>query len=184
MDAQLTEHIVEKAHQLWSKHGEDAVTLRAVAKAAGTTTPSVYARFSTKEDLIAAVAERVNAGLAMAIVGSKSARQACENYLELAVAKSREYRLVFGPAWGKVFRKERPRPGVIWTTQQLAREHGGPPEEYLLTAHALWYLLHGAASLLQHVSSGPAAEELREKCLAACDAIIAHPLKSKKKSKK
>lgn len=181
MNEGLTERIIEKAHQLWSKSGEEAVTLRAVARAAKTTTPSVYSRFPTKEDLIAAVADRVRLEMAGVIIRSKTARAGCEAYLELAAHRQREYHLLFGPAWGKVYRKDRPRPGVEWVMRQLADQHGGDPDQYLLTAHALWYLLHGAASLLQYVSAGAAADELRGTCLAACDAIISHPLKAPRK---
>jgi hypothetical protein len=48
----------------------------------------------------------------------------------------------------------------------------------------LWYLLHGAAIILQYVPAGPAAEEVRSNCLRACDAIIARPLETGKKEKR
>jgi hypothetical protein len=39
-DAALENRILDAAYKLWSKRGEDALTMRAVAKAAGTTTIS------------------------------------------------------------------------------------------------------------------------------------------------
>ncbi len=57
-DAQLEDRILDAAYELWSKRGEKALTMRAVARAAGTTTPTVYKRFEDKRDLLALLRER------------------------------------------------------------------------------------------------------------------------------
>ena len=45
-DPDLEERILKAARKLWKKGGENALTMRAVAKAAGTkNTPAVYRRF-------------------------------------------------------------------------------------------------------------------------------------------
>src|SRR3954465_9407748 len=150
-DPTLTERIISEAHRLWHKGGEEAVTLRAVAQAAKTSTPSVYSRFASKEDLIAELAVRVNRQLAQKIIDSGSLPAACRTYLEVAHKLHREYRLVFGPSWGKVFRKGTPRPGLEWTVRQFVKKHGGDPEQYRSSVYAIWYLLHGTASILQYL---------------------------------
>ncbi|MWK38972.1 TetR family transcriptional regulator [Actinomadura sp. J1-007] len=58
--ARLREEILRTAEALLVEAGtEDALTLRAVARAAGVTTPSVYLHFAGKEALVAAVCLRV-----------------------------------------------------------------------------------------------------------------------------
>jgi AcrR family transcriptional regulator len=51
-DADLESRILDAAYKLWSKRGEKALTMRGVAKAAGTTTPTMYQRFRDKSDLM------------------------------------------------------------------------------------------------------------------------------------
>src|SRR5580704_7186426 len=48
---ELEGKILDAAQKLWKKGGEKALTMRAVAKAAGTNTPSVYRRFRDRNDI-------------------------------------------------------------------------------------------------------------------------------------
>ncbi len=50
-DAALSERIMAAARQLLAEHGYQGLSIDAVARAAGTTRPSVYLRFRNKEDL-------------------------------------------------------------------------------------------------------------------------------------
>lgn len=50
-DAALSERILAAARQLLAEHGYQGLSIDAVARAAGTTRPSVYLRFRNKEDL-------------------------------------------------------------------------------------------------------------------------------------
>ena len=58
-DPDLEALILKAAQKLWRKGGEKALTMRAVAKAARTNTPSVYRRFRTREDILRALLHRV-----------------------------------------------------------------------------------------------------------------------------
>jgi len=51
-DATLEDRIIAAALWLWDRGGESAITLRAVAKQAGTTTPTIYQRFRDREELL------------------------------------------------------------------------------------------------------------------------------------
>lgn len=51
-DAELEERIVDAAMRLLDSGGGGAITLRAVAKEAGTTTPTIYQRFRDREVLM------------------------------------------------------------------------------------------------------------------------------------
>jgi len=56
-DAELEERIVAAAMRLLDLAGESAVTLRAVAKEAGTTTPTIYERFRDREALMKGIVD-------------------------------------------------------------------------------------------------------------------------------
>ena len=51
-DPDLEDRILKAAHRLWQKGGEKSLTMRAVARAAGTNTPAVYRRFKDRHDLV------------------------------------------------------------------------------------------------------------------------------------
>ena len=51
-DAALEERIVAAAIRLLDRGGESAITLRAVAKEAGTSTPTIYQRFPDRATLM------------------------------------------------------------------------------------------------------------------------------------
>jgi len=57
-DAELEEKIVAAAMRLLDRGGEAAITLRAVAKEAGTTTPTIYQRFRDREVLMKGLIDR------------------------------------------------------------------------------------------------------------------------------
>jgi len=54
-DDALRDRLLDVASRAISEHGESAVTVRAVATAAGTSASAVYALFGSRDDLVAAV---------------------------------------------------------------------------------------------------------------------------------
>ncbi len=52
-DPDLEGKILDAAQKLWKKGGEKALTMRTVARAAGTNTPAVYRRFRDRDDISA-----------------------------------------------------------------------------------------------------------------------------------
>ncbi len=65
-DARLEGRILDAAYRMWSKRGERALTMRAVARASGTTTPTLYERFSNKGRLLALLRRRARLKIAFA----------------------------------------------------------------------------------------------------------------------
>ena len=51
-DPELEQRILDAASRLWARGGEKGLTMRAVAKAAGTTTPTVYERYHDRDDIL------------------------------------------------------------------------------------------------------------------------------------
>ena len=58
-DPKLEKTIITAATRILDKNGIDAVTMREVAKAAGTTTPTLYERFKDRDALLIGVLDRV-----------------------------------------------------------------------------------------------------------------------------
>ena len=69
-DARLEGRILDAAHRILSERGEESLTMRAVASACGTTTPTLYERFSNKEDLLSLLRRRARLNLFSAIFGA------------------------------------------------------------------------------------------------------------------
>ena len=112
-DALLEERILKAAQRLWRTRGEHGLTLRAVAKEAGSTTPTVYKRFLNKQALLKALAERVRSQMNEHLFASKSIEDVCRRYLAFVEEHPHEYQLLLY-AWSDVFNPELPRPGRAW----------------------------------------------------------------------
>jgi AcrR family transcriptional regulator len=172
-DAKLKDRILDVAQGLLKSDGEKGVTLRAVAEAAGTTTPTVYKRFPDKAALLLALAMRERDRYVKRQMQRRSLETAAAGYLDWAIHNPHEYELIHSEHWPKVFARETGRPGRAWAQEQLAARHGGKPQDYEQLATMLWLLLHGAATLLAQQPTGEAAEEIRSQCLASVDQILA-----------
>jgi AcrR family transcriptional regulator len=170
-DKNLHERIINAALRLLRARGEVSITLRKVAAAARTTTPTVYKRFPNKQALLLALAFRLRDELNDALFKSRSLQDACRAYLTYAEDHPNEYRLLF-LLWNEIFGSDRPRPGLDWARKQLALTFGGEPAEYERFAYALWLICHAAATLLIAPSNPRRRSEHLEQTLAICDILL------------
>jgi AcrR family transcriptional regulator len=160
-DQLLQERILKAAQKLWRTRGQHGLTLRAVAKEAGTTTPTVYKRFRNKEDLLKTLAERFREQLNEQLFNCKSLEDVAQCYLNFAEEHPHEYQLLWH-TWTNIFHPDLPRPGRAWILTQAAKRFGGKPEEYVYAFSALLFVAHGAADLLSVPGDEIAREEVRE----------------------
>jgi AcrR family transcriptional regulator len=171
-DRQLEERILKAAQRLWRSKGEHGLTLRAVAREAGTTTPTVYKRFRNKRALQTALAERFKQQLNEECLSSGTLEEVYRRYLQFAEDHPHEYELLWR-TWTEVFHPRGPRPGRAWFLSQMAARFGGEPEEYARAFYALFLVAHGAATLLAAPEGDEVAHaEVRENYLAICDALL------------
>jgi len=170
-DQQLEERILKAAQRLWRAHGERGLTLRAVAKNAATTTPTVYKRFRNREALLVALATRFRDQLNEELFATKTLEEIPRRYLGWAEEHPHEYHLLFR-SWTDIFHPDLPRPGRMWFMQQLAHRYGGTPDQYARAFTALFLLGHGAADLLTTTTDEMAREEIRSHFLASIDALL------------
>ncbi len=170
-DQQLQERILKAAQRLWRTRGERGLTLRAVAREAGTTTPTVYKRFRNKQALQLALAERFRAQLNQACFSAPSLEKVYKAYLGYAEKNPHEYQLLWGN-WTDIFHPEKPRPGRTWLLTQLAKRFGGNPEDYARAFYALFLMCHGASTLLAIPGDEIAHNEVRENFISICDTLF------------
>lgn len=172
-DQQLEERILTAARRLWRKHGERGLTLRAVAQAAGTTTPTVYKRFRNKEAIRISLAVRFRDEMYANAFVSTSVEEIPRRYLAYAEANPHEYDLL-RLSYPQLFAPGRPRPGRALVLVQMAARFGGVPEDYGQIADAMFLICHGTATMIT-LSGDPAAQKImREVCIKTCDRLLEH----------
>jgi AcrR family transcriptional regulator len=180
-DPDLEERVLKAADGLWKRGGERALTMRAVARAAGTNTPAVYRRFKNREDLIRGLLLRIASRLRQQFSQSGTIEEMAEAYVEYALKIPNEYELFYSHGGLMSPRKGRgaprpireSRPNFAFTEERLAENFGGTPEDQTQTALTLWALLHGTCMLLLSNSIPEGHEEaLREACRAGVRAVL------------
>jgi AcrR family transcriptional regulator len=179
-DPELEAKILDAAQKLWRKGGEKALTMRAVARAAGTNTPAVYRRFRERDDLLRELLQRTREGVAAEMENAASPEEACERYLDYALKHPWEYELLYQHdyeldqslrARGQQL-VERPAREVM--KRKLRGRLGRSPVNYERTLTSLWMLAHGAAMLLIDKSITPEeAPEARKVFAASVRALLA-----------
>ena len=171
-DPRLEDRIVAAAYHLWSKGGEKALTMRAIARAADTTTPTVYDRFRDKRDIIHTLRSRAQANLLVAIRSSKTLPLFCRRYFDFAVGHPNEYDLLHTD-WSQRYARGEFLPSFEFLKGLLASRLGGSPDQHLRPALALAALLHGAAMvLLTKGIDEDVSREIRQAATAAFESLV------------
>jgi AcrR family transcriptional regulator len=180
-DPDLEDRILKAAQTLWHRGGDKSLTLRAVARAAGTNTPAVYRRFKDRQDLLRGLLRRISNRIREDFEANATIEGMAEAYVESAVKLPHEYELFYGhvheltppkgPGRPRPIRESRPNFGLV--EKRLAERLGGRPEDHTELALAIWATVHGAATLLlsKAVPEGHEAE-LRSACRAAVKALL------------
>jgi len=183
-DPDLEDRILKAAQALWKRGGDKALTLRAVARAAGTNTPAVYRRFKDRRDLVRGLLLRSINRMRRSFEAGDTIEAMAETYVELALRDPHDYELFYtygrelAPARGHG--KPRPiresRPNFKFLEEQLAKRLGGAAEDHTRLALALWALLHGTTTLLlsESIPDGH-EEELRRACRTAVKTLLEEP---------
>jgi AcrR family transcriptional regulator len=181
-DPQLEQRILDAACRLWSRGGEKALTMRGVANAAGTTTPTLYERYHDRNDILRAVRIQTRVELFAALSRTRSLSQACERYLEFAIEHPHAYEVLFD-AFAKPPSLHEPWPSFNLLRLRLAERLGGTPRQHTRLMLSLWSLMHGTAMLLIRGGvAGPLRVQMLHACLDAVEAIAEHAARTKGKA--
>jgi len=170
----LEKKILKAALALLSRRGDHALTMRAVAKAAGTTTPTVYQRFADRDAILRAICEDARQRLALELRGATSVEQSCRRYLAFAQKHPHEYELLMRTGWHDAAALGYQGPVFLAAKGQIQRQFPGPQAKQVALLVQLWCQIHGAASLLiaaqQHDGGG---QDIVKACEAACKTLLA-----------
>jgi len=169
-DPELEHRILDAAHRLWRRGGEEALTIRAVAKAAGTNTPAVYRRFKHRRDILRALVRRIQLQLLAVFEPCHSPAEIAGALLEFALKHPREYELTMS---GAVPALADARPNLNFALQRTASWLGGSPADHEKLVFALWALTHGTASSLNSKTLSPEqGEKMRAAFEPAVDVLV------------
>jgi AcrR family transcriptional regulator len=178
-DSRLEDRILNAAYKLWVDGGEHTLTMRAVAKGAGTTTPTLYERFRDKRALMSALQARAQQNLFEAIKPARSITEASRIAIEFSIAHGHEYQLV-AKDWAARLSRQEPTPSFDLIKARLVDQFGGAPDDHLQLALGLVTLFHGASMLLLGEGVHPqTATAIKEACVTAVDTLLASARKTK-----
>jgi AcrR family transcriptional regulator len=178
-DPELEQRILDAACRLWSRGGEKALTMRGVAKAAGTTTPTLYERYQDRDDILRAVRTETRAELFAAVSPTRSLSQACQKYLAFAVEHRHAYEVLFD-GFAQPPSLHEPWPTFNLLRLRLAQRLGGSPRKHTRLMLSLWSLMHGTAMLMIRGGvSGPLRTQMIHACLDAVEAIVGEAVRLK-----
>ncbi len=169
-DPELEHRILGAASRLWARGGEKSLTMRAVAKAAGTTTPTVYERYRDRDDILRALRLKTRSELFADLSRTRSLRDAIEAYLKFALENPHAYEVLFDGV-GRPPSLREPWPSFNLMRQRLAEQLKGNPRQHNRLMLAIWCLMHGTAML---IIRGGFEGGLRAQAVHACVDSVDH----------
>lgn len=190
-DPDLEDRVLRAADALWKRGGTKALTMRAVARVAGTNTPAVYRRFRDRNDLVRGILLRVAERVRKYFEQGETLEAMCAAYLDYALKNPNDYRLFFeearllnvpkGRGAPRPIRESRPNFG--FAEKMAAKELGGTPEDHTTLALQMWAMLHGAAMMIigRAIPEGH-EEELKAACRLGVKALITTATRSSRRS--
>ena len=180
-DPQLEQRILEAASRLRARGGEKALTMRAVAKAAGTTTPTVYERYRDRDDILRALRIQTRTELFATLRASRTLAQACQSYLEFALEHRHAYEVLYDQ-FAEPPSLHEPWPSFNLLRERLTKRLGGTPRQHTRLMLSLWSLMHGTAVLLIRGGAvGALRTQMFHACLDAVEVMVAEAARSKGK---
>ena len=176
-DPELEQRILAAASRLWARGGEKALTMRAIAKAAGTTTPTVYERYRDREDIRRALRLKTRRELFATLTTTRNLSAAIQNYLKFALENPHGYQVLFDGV-GKPPSLHEPWPSFNLMRERLAQQLGGDPRNHNRLMLAIWSLMHGTAML---IIRGGFEGSLRTQAVHACTDTVDSLLRGAKR---
>lgn len=146
-DPALEQTIVDSALRLLDENGLNAITMREIAKAARTTTPTIYERFHDHDAILRAVLERVATDIAGTLEPSRNIEEVGDRFLTYCCQHPHRMELIHR-VWPATMITHRPRPTYELVLSRLKKEHGHSAKKADEVASALMALLLGTALLM------------------------------------
>jgi AcrR family transcriptional regulator len=182
-DPELEQRILDAACRLWARGGAKSLTMRAVAKTAGTTTPTLYERYHDRADILRALRRQTRHDLFGELARTRSLAEACECYLAFALRHPHAYEVLFDSVAQPPSLHE-PWPSFNLFRYRLAQRLGGEPRDHTRLMLALWSLMHGTALLIiRGRFSGVLRTQTIRASIDAFEAIVRDAARNKNKTR-
>ncbi len=171
-DPELPGRILDAADVLWREGGDAAVTIRAVAARAASTTPTVYAYFKDRSALVVTLRARAYRRFIAFMETSASFRESCERHLEFAERYSHDYELLYGRGWLDRVRPEAQEAEIGEFAAVLVR-NGVPEASAMETAFPILMILQGLAiHRIHNPTITPLSRRIRLACIETCVQLV------------
>lgn len=174
IDPGLESKVLEAARKLWVKGGGKALTIRSVAKLAGTNPPALYRRFPDRDAILKALVEAYQADFVRDVESSESPKEFALRVLDIAMRRPQEYELFL---WGLRRGVTDARPVAELFMRRCAETLGGSPSDYLDLTLALRALLRGTAMYLMDNQETVSEKRTNEAYARAVDILIGNERK-------
>jgi AcrR family transcriptional regulator len=162
-DPNLEKAIVNAAVRILDKRGIEAVTMRDVARAAGTTTPTLYERFADRDALLVALLDHSAYEMMGRMEGARNVLSMCEVFLDYSIEFPHRLDLVH-KVWPRF--DDRKRPTYDLAVERIMKQHGHSKKNGEEIAQSIIATLMG--SVLMMVGAGlksKFSEDMRRRTL-------------------
>src|SRR5215471_21557884 len=146
--------------------------MRAVAKTAGTTTPTVYERYRDRDDILKALRLKTRSDLFRSLSRTRTLRDAIEHYLEFALDHPHAYEVLFDGV-GRPPSLQEPWPSFNLMRERLSMQLKRSGREHNRLMLAIWSLMHGTAMLIIRGGfEGPLKTQAIHACVDTVENLI------------
>ena len=169
-DATLEARILSTARKLWIRGGDNALSMRAVAKAAHSNTPAIYRRFRNRKAILRALLRSAQQDLYQVVQNCQSPEEIARCAFEFALSRRNEYQLITAGLIGSLRESQ---PVFDFVRRRCAEWFGGSPEDHTQFVVAIWAAVHGTALMLITKTVPPEAEsDLRSSLPISIEALV------------
>jgi AcrR family transcriptional regulator len=172
-DPHLEERVVTAALCLLDEHGLEAVTMRSVAAAAGTTTPTLYERFTDRDDVLKGLVLRVQDSMISTVQSARSAEGFVKAYIKFSCQYPHRFELGIR-TFGSRLASAEPMPVFDILRQILEQETSASGRALEDLALAVAALIFGTAQgMIAAGADHRRAMGLQRACLSALKLLLA-----------
>lgn len=177
-DPDLPHRILKAADGLWQARGEEGITIRGVAAAAKTTTPTVYSHFADREALLVALRSVAYLRFVTHLTKATDFRDLLARYLDYGERHGRDYELLYGRTWSERVTPEAQSAEIAGFARELVRA-GVDETRAMETAYPITMMLHSLAMNRLNRKPSALSPKIRAACLAACVTLMEHARRKK-----
>jgi len=157
---------------LWQSGGEEAVTIRGVAAAAATTTPTVYSYYADREALLTALRTLAFQRFSAHLAKSRDFPDTCVRHLEFCTSHPRDYELLYGRSWMERVTAGAQRGEIERYTTHIVRA-GVDESRAAHIAYPVMMMLHGVVMhRALNKKQSPQGRAIAAACLEACMTLL------------